>query len=384
MENDVKTEDNLIKQNKTKKNERRNFLGKIIGGGTAIILSSTILSKKVYAKKAVSEKKMETKKKLMKVSGETPLNYGQNLPKSDAGQATGPLKNHRWMSWLNPAAWVKDGWVRWYVMEPYLKLPIWHEQFYEIKESHPKHHWAMVMDLRKCVGCQSCVVACKSENNVPVGVFRTVVDVMDTGHMEQDPKGIVITDEGNFSPNVKKIMLPRICNHCDHPPCVEVCPVKATFKRQDGLVLINFCECIGCGTCIQSCPYNMRFFNPVMHTADKCTFCVHRLDQGLEPACVMSCVGRARVFGDRLDPKSEVSKLLASFPTSRLLFEMGTIPQIFYIDLDGNLTEATNPKKVNMAYTYSMDFLGTAYEKLGGKVNLPYVEETDKPYSNKI
>ncbi|RZD14419.1 MAG: 4Fe-4S dicluster domain-containing protein [Candidatus Acidulodesulfobacterium ferriphilum] len=261
-------------------------------------------------------------------------------------------------------------------------LPIWHDNFYTIKDSKPKHHWAMVMDLRKCVGCQACVIACKSENNVPLTVFRTVVQVMETGHMVPDKDGIVVTDEGNFTPDTKRFNLPRMCNHCDHPSCVEVCPVKATFKRQDGIVLIDYNVCIGCGTCLQACPYDMRFFNPVQHTADKCTFCVHRIDRGLMPACVTSCVGRARKFGDLNDPKTEVSRLIAGYPTSKLKISTGNDPQVFYIDLNGMLVDPTNPEEVKMVYTYAMSFNTTAYQKLGGTAVLPIVEEMEDPYKD--
>ncbi len=305
-----------------------------------------------------------------------------NTPDADSGQITGPIKDHRWMGWMNQAFDAEDGWNNWENIENPNKLPIWHDNFHAIRKTHPKHHWAMVMDLRRCVGCQACVIACKSENNVPLSVFRTVVDVTETGRMEEDPNGIVITDDGNYTPNVRKDMLPRICNHCDAPPCVEVCPVKATFKRQDGIVLIDYNICIGCGTCVQACPYDMRFFNPVQRTADKCTLCVHRIDRGLEPACVTSCVGRARVFGDLNDPKSRVSRLISSHPVSRLMLGKGTDPQVFYIDLNGDLTGATDLGKATKSFTYTMGFNTTAYRQLGGKVELPLAEEKKNPYES--
>ncbi len=307
---------------------------------------------------------------------------GYNTPSIDAGQITGPIKNHRWMGWMNPSSDVNDGWNDWSRLENPGNLPVWHGNFHEIKGTHPKHHWAMVMDLRRCVGCQACVIACKSENKVPLGVFRTAVRVIETGHMERREDGIVITEDGNYAPNVKKSMLPVMCNHCEKPPCVESCPVQATFKRQDGLVLIDYDACIGCGICVKACPYGNRFFNEVQKTADKCTLCVHRLDHGLAPACATSCVGRARVFGDLLDSKSEVSKLVAANRTSRLLTGAGTGPQVYYIDMKGDLFEA-DPGKAKIMYTYAMGFNTSAYEKLGGKAVLPAVEEQENPYKNK-
>lgn len=317
-----------------------------------------------------------------------PLKHGKrqsglNTREKGTGIPTGPLKNHRWAGWTNPSQDVKDGWNEWMkTIENPHNLPIWHDRFYTIKDSKPEHHWVMVMDLRKCVGCQACVVACKSENNVPLGVFRTVVQVMETGHMVPDAEGDVVTEEGNYAQDVKRFNLPRMCNHCDHPPCVEVCPVKATFKRQDGIVMIDYDICIGCLTCVQACPYNMRFANPVQYTADKCTFCVDRIDRGLLPACVTSCVGRARKFGDLNDPKSEVARLIAEYPTSRLKISEGTDPQVFYVNLNGDLVDATNSEKVKMVYTYAMSLNTNVYEKLGGKAVLPFIEEKENPFES--
>lgn len=301
-----------------------------------------------------------------------------NIDSSD--QITGPLQNHRWMGWENPVFDTNDGWNDWKKILNPNNLPIWYDSFSEIPKTHPKHKWGMVIDNRKCVGCQACVVACKSENNVPLGVFRTIVDVMEVGSIKPAQNGMIVTEEGSYEPNVKKFMLNRICNHCDEPPCVQVCPVKATFKRQDGIVLIDYEVCIGCGTCVQACPYDMRFLNPIQMTADKCTFCVHRVDAGLEPACVTSCVGRARVFGDLNDPNSEVSQLIAQFPTGRLMISKGTEPQVFYINLNGNLEGTTSIDKVFMEFTYTIGFNTTDYKQLGGEVELPTIEEKKNPF----
>lgn len=191
--------------------------------------------------------------------------------------------------------------------------------------------FAMVIDLRRCIGCDACMVACKAEFDVPVGVFRTWV-----------PYKVV----GTY-PNVRKHFLPRLCNHCDDPPCVRACPVGATYKVEDGgFVLQHYERCIGCKACMASCPYNARFLLPkhrtytdITRVIDKCTFCHHRVTQNLAPACVVTCIGRARIFGDLNDPNSEVSHLVNTLPTQVLRPEEGTKPHVFYIGADRNLTE---------------------------------------------
>jgi len=202
---------------------------------------------------------------------------------------------------------------------------------YETRGKPGLRRFGMVIDLRRCIGCDACMVACKAEYDVPVGVFRTWV-----------PYRVV----GKY-PTVKKQFLPRLCNHCDDPPCVRACPVGATYKVDDGgFVLQHYDRCIGCKACMASCPYNARFMLPEHRTrsnitsvVDKCTFCYHRVVQGLVPACVQTCVGRARVFGDMNDPKSEVSQLVARHSTQTLRPEQGTKPHVFYIGADRNLTE---------------------------------------------
>ena len=183
--------------------------------------------------------------------------------------------------------------------------------------------WGMVIDLRKCVGCQSCTVSCMVENDVPKGSFRTVVsdyELVRHGKPRRQP-------------------LPRLCNHCEHPSCITVCPTQATFQRNDGIVVIDNTVCIGCGACVQACPYDARFINPETNTADKCTFCAHRVDEGLLPACVETCVGGARVFGDLNDPDSEISRLIKENSVQTLQPSTGNEPQVFYIGLDTYLQE---------------------------------------------
>ncbi|GAB6037400.1 tetrathionate reductase subunit TtrB [Fundidesulfovibrio butyratiphilus] len=184
----------------------------------------------------------------------------------------------------------------------------------------PRKHLVMVVDLRRCVGCQACTVACAMENRTPLGQFRTSVT-----DFEILVQGVP-----------RKVLTPRLCNHCDDPPCVPVCPAKATFKRADGLVLVDPARCVGCGYCVLNCPYGARFLNHHTHRADKCTLCVHRLDAGLLPACVETCVGKARIVGDLADPKSRVSRLLAEAKAVVLKPEAGTRPQVFYLGASEN------------------------------------------------
>lgn len=180
-------------------------------------------------------------------------------------------------------------------------------------------HYAMVIDVRKCTGCHACTVACKAEFEVPLGSHRSWVEYIEKGTY----------------PNASRSFLPRLCNQCSEPQCVTVCPTGATYKRkEDGIVVVESDICIGCKYCMQACPYDARFINPNTGTADKCDFCLHRVTQGLEPSCVNTCQGRARIFGDLNDPNSEVAKLVATEPVTVLRQEMGTKPNVFYIGAD--------------------------------------------------
>ncbi len=175
--------------------------------------------------------------------------------------------------------------------------------------------YGMVIDTRKCVGCMDCVVACKTENEVPEGYNRDWVTYETNGRF----------------PTLHLEIRSERCNHCDSPPCVSCCPTGASHVEEPGhVVLVTAGDCIGCKACLASCPYDARFVNPAGY-ADKCTFCVHRVKEGLDPACVSVCPTRCMTFGDLDDPESEASRLLASRSHHALNPAAGTRPRIFYL-----------------------------------------------------
>lgn len=176
--------------------------------------------------------------------------------------------------------------------------------------------FAFVIETERCIDCKACMVSCSIENNVPVGHHRNWVHQI----------GI----KGEF-PTLGMSFEPGNCMHCDNPPCERVCPVGATYRRDDGIVMIDQDACIGCKYCIEACPYDARYFNEETGTTDKCTACVHLVYKGEDPACVATCIGNARHFGDINDPESEVSQLLATNDYYRLYEEAGTGPAIYYI-----------------------------------------------------
>jgi tetrathionate reductase subunit B len=214
--------------------------------------------------------------------------------------------------------------------------------------------WGMLVDQRRCIGCHSCTIACKSENNVPLGFWRSWV------------KGL---QKGSF-PHVGNFFLRRLCNHCDVPPCVQVCPVQATVRREeDGIVIMYYGKCIGCGMCIAACPYDARFFNPIRHTADKCDFCVTRVDDGLQPACVEACLTGALVFGDLDDPSSEIYRKMASLGTEVIKPELGTRPKVFYVQpehaLMGRITYSDKFREEIVEYHNHIPSPDASYWKKG-------------------
>lgn len=197
----------------------------------------------------------------------------------------------------------------------------------------------MIIDKRRCYGCNGCTVACKQANATPPGTFYTKT----------------LTQEKGKFPNSKVEYMPLICNHCDNAPCVEVCPTGASKKLKDGTVQVTASECVGCQLCMEACPYDARYFNSedvptywgskgqdayeklrskehVSGTVDKCTFCASRRERNLPPACVEICPAIARFFGDLDDPKSEVSKLFKQYKPKPYLPEEGTKPSVFYIE----------------------------------------------------
>jgi Fe-S-cluster-containing dehydrogenase component len=213
-----------------------------------------------------------------------------------------------------------------------------------------ERRWGMVIDLRKCVGCHACTVSCVAENKLPPGVvYRPVLE-----------------EEIGSYPNVTRRFLPRPCMQCDNPPCVPVCPVNATWKRADGVIAIDYEQCIGCRYCLTACPYSARTFDAgytytentpaqqayellptyeygeartreagheasPMGNARKCHFCVHRLEEGLLPACVSTCIGVANYFGDLNDPDSVVAQMSAKPNVITLKEELGTKPKVVYL-----------------------------------------------------
>lgn len=196
--------------------------------------------------------------------------------------------------------------------------------------------YGMVVDLKKCVGCNACVVACKSEHNTPSGIMQTMV---------------LDKEMGKF-PEVIRVFFPVLCNHCEEPTCVNVCPSKASYKRKDGVIMIDYDVCIGCAACVEHCPFQVRdlvkdnrtlyfdgkttFEKPVHKrippkVATKCDFCYHKIEQGQQPACAEICPTNARVFGDLSDKNSKASTLIAKYNGWTLMPEKGTKPQVYYI-----------------------------------------------------
>ena len=212
------------------------------------------------------------------------------------------------------------------------------------KYSFKGHNYAFIVDTRKCIGCGACVRACTLENDVPVehGFFRTWVErytiLKDSTVIVDSPEGALHGFEElksvPASDVAKAFFVPKLCNHCSDPPCVPVCPIGATYQSPDGVVLTDPNYCVGCGYCIQACPYGVRFKNPKTRTADKCTWCYHRITKGLLPACVETCPTGARQFGDAAEPDSPIAKILESERLGVLRKEFGTNPKVHYIELD--------------------------------------------------
>ena len=216
-----------------------------------------------------------------------------------------------------------------------------------------KHQWAFGVDATKCIGCLRCVEACKRENGVAGDAqhFRTWVERyvylegetrprIDSHH---DPVNIEASgSEGEYrfanrykdAKVEKAFFVPKLCNHCTHPSCVQVCPVGATYRTEDGVVLIDHDYCIGCRYCVQACPYGARLFDEEQGVSDKCTWCYHRITKGLQPACVEVCPVGARVFGDMNDKQSPISLFVRNNRVQVLRPESGNAPNVFYVGID--------------------------------------------------
>lgn len=205
-------------------------------------------------------------------------------------------------------------------------------------------HYAMAVDYQRCIGCWTCSMACKLENNLPKDIWWNRIVTESGNHYR--------TAGGTYPDNLKMQMYPVHCMHCENPACVEVCPVGATWKDPDtGIVHQDYDICIGCQSCIQACPYqgvrtyiegdpefhydwpvgDTRVSIPTANTVEKCNFCDQKVASGERPACVDICIGRARYFGDLDDPESEISKILAEREYEVLQEEAGTNPSVFYL-----------------------------------------------------
>jgi tetrathionate reductase subunit B len=215
-----------------------------------------------------------------------------------------------------------------------------------------QHKWRMAIDSNRCIGCGLCAEACKKENEVPQGPYyrtwveRYVITKPEPGSTEPRGKTLVDCPNGGMQPYgeppvpkdqiLHSFFVPKLCNLCEHSPCTQVCPVGAAFDAPDGAVLIDSTYCIGCGFCIQACPYGCRFLSPVTKTAEKCTLCYHRITRGFKPACVEVCPTQARIFGDLKHPVE--NDPLQAFYQNNLVQTLkpylGTEPRVFYAGID--------------------------------------------------
>ncbi len=202
-------------------------------------------------------------------------------------------------------------------------------------------NYGFVIDNRKCIGCHACTVACKSEHDVPIGVNRTWVKYVEKGEF----------------PDTRRLFNVMRCNHCADAPCVEICPTEALYTRKDGIVDFDDRRCISCKACTQACPYDSIYINPDTMVAQKCNYCSHRTDIGLEPACVTVCPEHAIISGDMDNPKTEISHLLARETVTVRKPEKGTNPKLFYIDGDRIVLDPT-ATEVESDYMWSSQAAG--------------------------
>ena len=178
--------------------------------------------------------------------------------------------------------------------------------------------YGFVIDQTKCIGCHACTVACKTEHEVPLGVNRTWVKYVEKGSW----------------PTTSRFFSVMRCNHCTDAPCVSICPTKALFKREDGIVDFDTSLCIGCKSCMQACPYDALYIDPNENTAQKCNYCVHRVEVGIEPACVVVCPVQAIIAGDLDNPTTQIATMVATENLSQRSIEQGTKPNLWYKGAD--------------------------------------------------
>lgn len=176
-------------------------------------------------------------------------------------------------------------------------------------------HYGMLIDSSRCTGCAACRIACQMQWQLPPQMAYNRLEFIERGTY----------------PQVKQQIVPVQCQHCDNPPCLQVCPTKATYKRSDGIVLIDHKKCIGCKYCMVACPYEARTMDKEKHVPEKCKFCAGFVEEGQMPPCVSTCMNEVRVFGDLDDPNSKISQLLAEKNVSQLAPEKGTRPRIYYV-----------------------------------------------------
>lgn len=204
------------------------------------------------------------------------------------------------------------------------------------------HWWGMIIDIDKCIGCGNCVRACATENDVPAGFFRTWVERYQVQEGQQPPRvdspgGAIDGFPPSTRTDLKSFYVPKLCNQCADSPCVQVCPVGATFVSPDGVVLVDEGYCLGCRYCVQACPYGCRYLHPEKQTVDKCTLCYHRITRGLTTACAESCPTGARQLVDFKNPADPVHEFLRTNKVQVLKPYMATQSKVYYKDLDGSV-----------------------------------------------
>lgn len=213
-------------------------------------------------------------------------------------------------------------------------------------DQHPKQitgpHWGFGVDIERCIGCGSCVRACKTENHVLLEpfYFRTWIERYYINGSEKvtvdSPNGGYDGFPEKYKPadGIKTFFVPKLCNHCEKSACIQVCPVGATFLSPDGVVLVDKKYCLGCRYCVQACPYGCRYIDPRTKTVDKCTLCYHRITRGLKPACVEVCPTGARIYGNMNDKTDPIYAFLKNHKIQVLKPHMGTKPRVYYNGLE--------------------------------------------------